>query len=52
MKEYKLVVPKLSLRNRVQKYADLLNLYAREGWEVKHIGTNLPAIIFECDKNR
>ncbi len=52
MKEYKLVVPKLGLRNRIQKYEDLLNLYAREGWEVKHIGTNSPTIILERDKNR
>lgn len=52
MKEYKVVTPKLGLRNRIEKYEDLLNQYAREGWEVKHIGQNSPLIIFERDKNR
>lgn len=52
MKEYKVMVPKLGMRNRTQKYEDLLNQYAREGWEVKHIGQNSPLIIFERDKNR
>ncbi|WP_411768196.1 DUF4177 domain-containing protein [Winogradskyella sp. A3E31] len=52
MKEYKVIQPKLSLRNRFQKYEDLLNQYAREGWEVKHVGQNSPFIIFERDKNR
>jgi len=52
MKEYKVVSPNLGLRNRLQKYENLLNQYAREGWEVKHIGANSPTIIFERDKNR
>ncbi|WP_407557830.1 DUF4177 domain-containing protein [Winogradskyella sp. 4-2091] len=52
MKEYKVIQPKLGFKNRIQKYGDLLNQYAREGWEVKHIGHNSPLVIFERDKNR
>ena len=52
MKEYKVVMPRLGFKNRVQKYEDLLNQYAGEGWVVKHIGQNSPMIIFERDKNR
>ncbi|WP_299339373.1 DUF4177 domain-containing protein [uncultured Psychroserpens sp.] len=52
MKEYKVVTPKLGFKNRIQKYEDLLNQYAREGWIVKHIGQTSPMIIFERDKNR
>ena len=52
MKEYKVVMPKLGLRNRIQKYEDFLNLHAREGWTVKHIGTNSAMVILERDKNR
>lgn len=52
MKEYKVVMPKLGFRNRIQKYEDLLNQYAREGWEVKHVPPNGMTIIFERDKNR
>ncbi|WP_460218123.1 DUF4177 domain-containing protein [Psychroserpens sp. MEBiC05023] len=52
MKEYRVIVPKLGLRNRVEKYEDLLNQYAREGWIVKHIGQTSTMIIFERDKNR
>lgn len=52
MKEYKVVAPKLGFRNRIEKYEDLLNQYAREGWTVKHIGQTSPLIIFERDKNR
>ncbi|MCC1484510.1 DUF4177 domain-containing protein [Winogradskyella immobilis] len=52
MKEYKVIIPKLGLKNRTQKYEDLLNKYAREGWTVKHIGQNSPMVIFERDINR
>lgn len=52
MKEYRVIQPKLGLRNRLQKYEDLLNQHAREGWIVKHIGQTSPLIIFERDKNR
>ncbi|EDP69449.1 hypothetical protein FBALC1_05138 [Flavobacteriales bacterium ALC-1] len=52
MKEYKVVHPKLGFKNRLQKYEDFLNQYAREGWEVKHIGQNSAMVIFERDKNR
>lgn len=52
MKEYKVVIPKLGFTNRVKKYEDFLNQYAREGWIVKHIGTNSSTVIFERDKNR
>ena len=37
MKEYKVVTPKLGFRNRSQKYEDLLNQHAREGWVVNTI---------------
>jgi hypothetical protein len=50
MKEYKVIHPKLGLRNSIQKYEDLLNQYAREGWEVKHIVGTM--IVLERDKNR
>ncbi len=52
MKEYKVVMPKLGLRNRYQKLEDLLNQYAREGWTLKHIGESWTNIVFERDKNR
>ena len=43
MKEYKVVMPKLGLKNRITKYEDFLNQYAREGWVVKHI-------VIPCEK--
>ena len=52
MKEYKVILPKLGLRNRIQKYEDILNQYAREGWVVKHIVPNSAMVILERDKNR
>lgn len=52
MKEYKVVMPKLGLRDRITKYEDFLNQYAREGWVVKHIVPNSSMVIFERDKNR
>ena len=52
MKEYKVVQPKIGLRNRNQRYEDVLNQYAREGWVVNHIFQNTSGILFERDKNR
>lgn len=40
MKEYKVIHLKLGFRNRFQNFEDLLNQYAREGWQVKHINDN------------
>jgi hypothetical protein len=52
MKEYKVVAPKLGLRNRIQKLEDLLNQYAREGWVVSSIAQNAYIVVFERNKNR
>ncbi|SEB75374.1 hypothetical protein SAMN04489761_1665 [Tenacibaculum sp. MAR_2009_124] len=52
MKEYKVIMPKLGLRNRYQKLEDLLNQYAREGWNLKHLGEGWTNIVLERDKNR
>ena len=52
MKEYKVVSPKLGLRNRTQKYEAVLNQHAREGWVVHSIFQNTADILFERDKNR
>jgi len=52
MKEYKIEIPKLGYKNRIQKYEDFLNQNAREGWVVKHIATNSTMVVFERDKNR
>lgn len=52
MKEYKVVIPKLGFTNRVEKFEDMLNQHAREGWSVNHIGQNWSSVIFERDKNR
>jgi|TARA_B110000967_G_C18862615_1_gene550846 hypothetical protein len=51
MKEYKVVPPKASLRNWNQKYEDLLNQHARDGWVVNTI-LQSGTIVFERDKNR
>ncbi len=51
MKEYKVVQPKLGIRNRTQKYEDLLNQYARDGWVVNNIFQSTGGIIFERNKN-
>jgi len=52
MKEYKVVKTKLGLRNRHQSFENLLNQYAREGWQVKHIDQGWMTIVLERDKNR
>ena len=51
MKEYKVVTPKLGLSRRMEKLEDLLNQYARERWEVKHVAQSAYFIVFERDKN-
>ena len=52
MKEYKVINPSLGLSKRNQKLEDLLNQYAREGWQVCHIAQSAYFIVFERDKNR
>ena len=52
MKEYKVVELKLGLRNRGQKFEDLLNQYAREGWSFVEIPYGWNSVILERDKNR
>ncbi|KGL60774.1 MULTISPECIES: DUF4177 domain-containing protein [unclassified Polaribacter] len=52
MKEYKVIQPKLGLRNRFEKMEDLLNQHAREGWILKHMGEHWSSIVLERDKNR
>ncbi|TCI91894.1 DUF4177 domain-containing protein [Tenacibaculum sp. M341] len=51
MKEYKVVMPKLGFSNRLKKYEDFLNQYAREGWVVNHVSPH-GTVVFERDKNR
>ena len=52
MKEYKVLQPNLGMRNRYQKFEDLLNQHAREGWIVKHIHQGWISVVLERDKNR
>ncbi len=52
MKEYKVIKPKLGLRNRYQNFEDLLNQYAREGWQVVELSQTWTYIVFERNKNR
>ena len=52
MKEYKIVELKLGFGNRVQKFEDLLNQFAREGWTLKDIPQGWNSVILERDKNR
>jgi hypothetical protein len=52
MKEYKVVQLKLGLRKRIQNFEDLLNQYAREGWEFKEVPQGWNSVILERDKNR
>ena len=52
MKEYKVIRPKLGMRNRVQNLESILNQYAREGWKLKHIDDHLYTLILEREKNR
>ncbi|MBL4644037.1 MAG: DUF4177 domain-containing protein [Flavobacteriaceae bacterium] len=52
MKEYKVVQPKIGFRNRNQKYEDVLNQYARDGWVVNTIFQSTGGVLFERDKNR
>jgi len=52
MKEYKVIMTKLRLRNRSQAFEDQLNQHAREGWIVKHVGQGWSSVVLERDKNR
>jgi hypothetical protein len=51
MKEYKVVQPKTGFRKYHERFEELLNQYAREGWVVCQIMTH-NTIVFERDKNR
>jgi len=55
MKEYKVVKPKLGWRNTAEKFEELLNTYAKQGWIVKTVTPHehlIAFIILERDKNR
>tara|TARA_R110002073_G_scaffold40547_5_gene115000 strand:- start:105673 stop:105840 length:168 start_codon:yes stop_codon:yes gene_type:complete len=55
MKEYKVIKPKLGWRNASEKLEEILNKYAKEGWNVHSIVNNqhvISNIVFERDKNR
>ena len=52
MKEYKVIQPKTGFRNRFQNFEDILNQYAREGWQVKFIGQGWSSVLLERDKNK
>jgi hypothetical protein len=52
VKEYKVVTLKLGFRNRIQKFEDVLNQFAREGWILKEIPQGWNSIVLERDKNR
>lgn len=52
MKEYKVVITKLGLTKRDQKFEDLLNQYAREGWVVSYVAPGWVSVVLERDKNR
>jgi len=52
MKEYKVIAPKLGISKRNEKLEGLLNQYAREGWQVKHIAQSAYMVVLERDKNR
>ena len=52
MKEYKVIVTKLGILRREEKFQELLNQYGREGWIVKHIAQGWASVVLERDKNR
>ncbi|WP_417289987.1 DUF4177 domain-containing protein [Corallibacter sp.] len=52
MKEYKIVNTILGIARRNEKLDELLNQYAREGWQLKFMHQNLTMMILERDKNR
>ncbi|GAB5564364.1 MAG: hypothetical protein Wins2KO_14270 [Winogradskyella sp.] len=52
MKEYKVVEFKLGFRNRSQRFEDLLNQHAREGWRMVQIPYGWSSVILEREKNR
>lgn len=52
MKEYKVIMLKLGMRNRDQKLQEILNTHAREGWQLKELSTSWTSAVLERDKNR
>ena len=52
MKEYKVMMTKCGLVRRDQKLEELLNRYAREGWQVSHIAAGWASVVLERDKIR
>lgn len=52
MKEYKVTSPKLGILKRGEKLEELLNQFAREGWQVNFIHQTFSIIVFERNKNR
>ena len=52
MTAYKVITPKLGLRNRVQNFEEELNKHAREGWIVNHIAQGWASVVLERDENR
>jgi len=52
MKEYKVIKPKLGFSKWHEKFEDLLNQYAREGWQVIDVAQDWSSVILERDKNR
>jgi len=56
MKEYKVISPRLGLRNRSERLEEILNQYARESWNVNTITNNrhggVAFVVFEREKNR
>ncbi|MGJ8666669.1 MAG: DUF4177 domain-containing protein [Patiriisocius sp.] len=37
MKEYKVIKTDVTWKDNIQNFEDLLNTYARQGWEVKDV---------------
>ena len=52
MKEYKVVALRLGLTKRAQKFEDLMNQYARDGWKYVDIPNGWSNVILERDKSR
>ena len=52
MKEYKVIMLKLGITKRAEKLEDLLNQYAREGWELSYMGQGWTSMILARNKNR
>ena len=55
MKEYKIVKSETTWKNNIQNFEDVLNTYARQGWEVKDIdlvGGSASAFIALLEKSK